>query len=267
MSSHGLLSLLASGIIATAGVAQTATLQPPTSHAFPQTSFLQAAAPQPSAVQLTLPDGPPESAVPDIIRYLNNPELLKLCTAQVAQFNKRAADIIFIGDSITQRWLGPGKELWDANFAPRNALDFGIPGDRTQDVLWRLDNYPIGRLRPKVAVVLVGTNNTHNTAPEIAEGVKAVLAQTQLIFPGIKIILVSIMPNLRANSLMMDTNSILRTYADDQNIYYLDLVPLMPPMGGSWKGLGPDDLHPDAAGYRLWTDAMLPLLNKLLPPI
>jgi beta-glucosidase len=186
---------------------------------------------------------------------------------QVAQFNNRDADIIFIGDSITQGWLGAGKDVWAANFASRNALDFGIGGDQTQHVLWRMDNYPIQRLHPKVAVVLIGTNNQRNSAPEIAAGVKAVLVKTQTMYSGIKIILVSIMPNRRNNDLMMAADAILRTFADDNTIYYLDLVPLMTPVGDNWKGLGPDHLHPDAAGYQLWTDAMLPLLNKLLPPV
>lgn len=221
----------------------------------------------PAPVLPKLPDpNPPQPTVPDLIRYLNNPDLLKFCTAQVASFNGRDADILFVGDSITQGWLGRGKEVWEANFAARNALDFGISGDQTQHVLWRLDNYPIQRLHPKVGVVLIGTNNTHNTAPEIAAGVKAVLTKLQTMYPGIRIILVSIMPNRRANDLMMAADAILKTYADDKTIYYLDLVPLMTFDGDNWKGLGPDHLHPDAGGYQLWTDAMLPLLNKLLPP-
>lgn len=248
---------------------------------FAGSAFSQTAAPMPvpstpAAVQTGpvapapalphLPEPAPQPTVPDLTRYLNNPALLNFCTAQVAQFNDRDADIIFIGDSITQGWLGKGKDVWEANFATRNALDFGIGGDQTQHVLWRMDNYPIQRLHPKVAVVLIGTNNWHNTASEIASGVKAVLTKTQTMYPGIKIILVSIMPNRRANDLMMAADGILRTFADDKTVYYLDLVPLMTPVGDNWKGLGPDHLHPDASGYQLWTDAMLPLLNKLLPP-
>lgn len=213
-----------------------------------------------------LPEPPPQPTVPDHTRYLNNPDLLKFCTAQVAAFNGRDADILFVGDSITENWRKDGKDVWDANFANRNALDFGISGDQTQHVLWRLDNYPVQRLHPKVAVVLIGTNNTHNTAPEIAAGVKAVLTKLQTMYPGIRIILVSIMPNARANELMTAADAILKTFADDRTIYYLDLVPLMTPVGDNWKGLRSDHLHPDASGYQLWTDAMLPLLNKLLPP-
>jgi lysophospholipase L1-like esterase len=221
----------------------------------------QAAAP--AAPKLTEPS--PVPTVPNVMRYLNNPDLLKFCTTQVASFNGRDPDMIFIGDSITQGWLGKGKDVWDANFAPRNALDFGIGGDQTQHVLWRMENYPIQGMHPKVAVVLIGTNNTHNTAPEIAAGVKAVLTKTQTMFPGIKIILVSIMPNQRANDLMMAANEILKTYADEKTIYYLDLLPMMTPVGDNWRGLGADHLHPDGPGYQLWADALLPLVNKLLP--
>ena len=206
------------------------------------------------------------STFPDVVHYLNTPSLLAFCTAQVAEFNDHDADIIFVGDSITQNWRAAGKEVWDKEFAPRNALDFGVSSDQTQNVLWRLDNYPIGRLHPKVAVVLIGTNNTHNTPGQIAAGVQAVIDRLQMLFPGVKIILNSIMPNARANDLMMKANIYLQTYADDKTIFYLDLVPLMTPVGDNYKGLGPDRLHPDAAGYRLWADAILPLLNKLLPP-
>ncbi len=213
-----------------------------------------------------IPEPLPQPTVADGTRYLNNPELLKFCNKQFTQLDGRDADMIFIGDSITQGWVGRGQALWDANFAPHHALNFGISGDQTQNVLWRLENYPLQRLHPKVAVILIGTNNIHNTAPEIADGVKAVMTKTQTLFPGIRIILVSIMPNLRANALMMAANNILRTFADDQTVYYLDLVPLMPPEGDNWKGLGPDHLHLLEPGYQIWTNALVPVLNKLLPP-
>ena len=237
--------------------------QPAQAHTVPPASV---AVPPPMPPGPKLPEPPPVTTVPDLTRYLNNPVMLLFCTTQVAEFNDRDPDMIFIGDSITRNWLGPGKAVWDANFAPRNALDFGIGGDQTQHVLWRMNNYPIGRLHPKVAVVLIGTNNWHNSPEEIAAGVKAILDKTQAMFPGIKIILNSIMPNRRANDLMMAANAIIRTYADNQSIFYLDLVSLMPPVGDKWKGLGPDHLHPDASGYQVWTDALLPLVNKFLPP-
>jgi hypothetical protein len=143
---------------------------------------------------------------------------------------------------ITQGWTRAGKDVWDINFVPRNRLDFGIGGDQTQHVLWRMDNYPITRLHPEVAVVLIGTNNTQNTPEEIAAGVKAILDKTQAMYPGIKIILNSIMPNRRADSLMMSANTILRQYADGKNIFYLDLVPL-PFRAEGCKDHGKDDVE------------------------
>jgi lysophospholipase L1-like esterase len=222
------------------------------------------------------PATPPElvsTTTPDNARYLDKPSLLTECNAQLAAIRGKPCDIIFIGDSITAGWLGAGKAVWDKDYEPRHALDFGIGGDKTQNVLWRLNNMDVQELKPKVAVILIGTNNTANTPHEIANGVQAVLANTQSVFPGVKIILVSIMPNKRANDKMMQADSIIRGYADGSDIYYLDLVPLMPPVtttapdgtiDTNWKGLGKDHLHPVAAGYQIWADAMEPLLSKLL---
>jgi lysophospholipase L1-like esterase len=194
-------------------------------------------------------------------------------TLCLAAFNDKPCDIIFIGSSTTAGWLGTGKAVWDQTYAPRHALNFGVEGDKTQNVLWRLNNMDIQNLKPKVAVIQIGANNIANSSHEIADGVKAVLANTQAAFPGVKIILVSLMPNERGNSTLMQANSIIRNYADSSTIYYLDLVPLMPPVttttpdgktDTNWKGMSKDHVHPDASGYQIWADAMEPLLSKLL---
>ena len=248
------------------GLAATAQTSPPATVAAPPPATPVESAPA------KLPE-PLSTTTPDNTRYLNNPKLLAGCEAQLSAINGKPCDIIFIGDSITSRWLGAGKAIWDKMYATRHALDFGISGDKTQNVLWRLNNMDIQNLKPRVAVILIGTNNTANNPHEIADGVKAVVANTQADFPGVKIILVSIMPNERANDKMMQVNSIIKSYADNSTIYWLDLVPLMPPVtttapdgttDTNWKGLGTDHLHPDATGYQIWADAMEPLLNKLL---
>ena len=235
-----------------------------------------AAPPTPTTPTATAPAKLPEpksATTPDNTRYLNNPKMLAGCTAQVAAIKGKPCDIIFIGDSITAGWLGAGKAVWTKSYGTRNALDFGIGGDKTQNVLWRLDNMDVKDLKPKAAVILIGTNNTGNTPQEIADGVKAVITKTEATFAGVKIILVSIMPNKRANDKMMATDSIIKSYADGSTVYYLDLVPLMPPVtttapdgktDTNWKGLSRDHLHPDASGYQIWADAMEPLVTKLL---
>ncbi len=200
---------------------------------------------------------------------------LDLCKAQVAAIKGKRCDLIFVGDSITEGWLTKGKEIWNQRYVPRHALDFGVSGDQTQHVLWRLDNMGVADLKPKVAVIMIGTNNTGNTPQEIADGVKAVIQKVQGMYPGIKVILVSITPNRRANEKMMAVNAIIRGFDDQRTIFYLDLVPLMPPVvtqtpdgkeDTNWKGMSKDHLHPDAEGYQIWADAMEPLLAKLLPP-
>ena len=204
---------------------------------------------------------------------MSNPELLARCQARLAAFNDKPCDILFIGDSITEGWLSTGKDIWDKDYATRNALNFGLSGDKTQNVLWRLNNMEIQALKPKVAVILIGTNNTANSVHEIADGVQAVIANTQEAFPGIKIILVSIMPCEREHDKMQQANSLIKNLADDTTTFYLDLVPLMPevtttsPDGQidtNWKGLGKDHLHPTAEGYQIWADALDPLLTKVL---
>ncbi len=190
----------------------------------------------------------------------------------VARMKGQPVDIIFIGDSITQNfparptptWASVGKAVWDKYYGGRQVLNFGVGADTTQNVLWRLENMDIKEFRPKVAVVLIGTNNNTNTPAEIALGVQAVLAKTQQTFPGVKIILVSILPNARATQKMADANVLIRPFADNRSIYYFDLAALMTPAGNSWKGLGSDRLHLTLDGYELWASSMEPLLDQLL---
>lgn len=229
-----------------------------------------ASAPQTSSARPTAE----ESVMPAMnVRYTGKPGPWNALQARMAAIKGQPCDLIFIGDSITDRWLGPGKAVWDKAYAPRHALNFGVFADTTQNVLWRFDHVDLTGLHPKVAVVLIGTNNTKDTPPQIADGVKAVIHRAQAAFPGVKTILVSIMPNQRAQDKMMAANALIKNFADNQTVYWLDLTPLMPPVtttkpdgttDTNWKGLGTDHLHPDAPGYQLWADAMEPLLSQLL---
>lgn len=208
---------------------------------------------------------PPATTVPSDSNYLHrHPADNQACEQRVAAMIGRRCDVIFIGDSITQSWASVGKKVWEKYYAGRYALNFGVSGDRTEDVLWRLEHMAVSSFRPKVAVLLIGTNNLQNTPGNIALGTQAVIAKTQQTFPGVKIILVSILPNARATAKMAAVNTITRSYANDRNVFYLDLAADLTPAGDSWKGLGPDRLHPNAEGYELWAAALEPLLLKLL---
>ena len=136
----------------------------------------------------------------------------------------KPVDIVFIGNSITQNWVempaGGGMKSAGRSgpngTADRNALDFGVGADKTQNVLWRLDTMDIKSFRPKVAVVLIGTNNTEDTPADIAAGVRAVVTKTKQTFPGVHVILMSILPNARATAKMADANVLIAPLADNQ---------------------------------------------------
>ncbi len=234
---------------------------------------------------ITEPDGRKYLSTVSQNGKITGAEKLAKCAARVAQFKDKPCDLIFIGDSITELWLDQkrgGLPIWTQKYEPLHALNFGIGGDTVQNVLWRFENMDIKSLRPKVAVVMIGTNNKTHTTQEIADGVKAVISKTQATFPGVKIILVSIIPSNRVsggseslafNDKMMAADAIIKAYADDKSVFWIDLVPMMPAVTTptadgkqdlNFKGLSSDKIHPDGTGYQIWADAMDPLLTKLL---
>jgi lysophospholipase L1-like esterase len=176
----------------------------------------------------------------------------------------RQADIVFIGDSITEQWRwGAGAPVWRARFEHR-AFDFGLGADRTQHVLWRLQQFDLSFLKPKAAVIMIGTNNLQDEPEDIASGVQAVIAATQKKFPGVKVVLMSILPNARATAKMAMTNRLLAPLADGKGIFYVDLASRFTPEGDNWKGLSADKLHLTAQGYTMWADALDTILPTLL---
>jgi len=182
------------------------------------------------------------------------------------------ADIIFIGDSITQGWEGSGKEVWARYYAPRHALNLGIGSDHTQHVLWRLDHGHLTGLKPKAAVVLIGVNNIpteSNTPHMILEGVTAVVQKLRTRLPETKVLLLGIFP-FRENfdpqrGKALQINQALRKLDDGRWVHFLDFGYLfIQPDGTISKDMMPDFVHLTPTGYRLWAEAMEPKLAELL---
>lgn len=172
-------------------------------------------------------------------------------------------DLIFIGDSITEQWRwGVGNPVWKKHFEHR-AFDFGLGSDGTHHTLWRLENVDLSFMAPKAAVIMIGTNNFNDTPEDIAAGVKAVVAATQKKFPGIKVILMSILPNARATGKMKAANTLISPLADQKTVFYIDLASKFTPEGDNWKGLSRDKLHLSPEGYEVWATEV----NALLPTI
>lgn len=181
-------------------------------------------------------------------------------------------DIEFIGDSITQGWEGGGKSVWQEFYGKRKVINFGVSGDRTQHVLWRFEQGQLDGIKAKVAVVMIGTNNSNkddNTEAEILAGVTAIVQQIRERQPDTKILLLGIFPRGKTFSpqrgKILQVNEALARLDDGKNIFYLDFgSQLIENDGSISKSIMPDALHPNAAGYKIWANATEPKLKQLL---
>ncbi len=190
--------------------------------------------------------------------------------AVLDRVKKGGVDLIFIGDSITHLWEGPGKKVWERYYGGRKAVNMGFAGDRTQHALWRLDHGEIEGISPKVAVVLIGTNNTDDpTAERMADGIIAVCGRLRRKLPETKILLLAIFPRWEkpgpARARNTRASAIASRIADGKTIHHLDIgSEFLEPDGTLPKEIMPDFIHPSAEGYRLWAEAMEPKLAELL---
>ncbi len=218
-----------------------------------------------------------DAAAPTAPVLATTPELHAKTEARIEQFNKiskeGAAELVFLGDSITQGWEGRGKEVWAKYYSQRKAANFGISGDRTEHVLWRMDHGNFDGLKPKLVVLMIGTNNTghRKDKPEdTAAGVKSIITKLQAKCPGVKVLLMGIFPRGQkledaGRQLNMKINDLLKPMADGKTVHYLDIgAKFLEPDGTMTKEMMPDFLHPGPKGYQIWADAIDETLSKLL---
>jgi len=169
-------------------------------------------------------------------------------------------DLIFIGDSITHGWEKAGKEIWERYYGHRKAVNLGISGDRTQHVLWRLENGNIARISPRVAVIMIGTNNsngTDNSAEEIADGIIAVVKLLRSKLPQTKVLVLAIFPRGETPNLQRDKNAkasqIVMDRTDRKMVCYMDIGEhFLQAEGTLTKEIMPDFLHLTPMGYHIW---------------
>ena len=172
-------------------------------------------------------------------------------------------DLLFIGDSITQGWEGAGKAVWSEKYGKRNAVNLGLGGDRTQHVLWRLDNGNIEGIKPKLAVIMIGTNNSgSNTSEQIADGITAIVKKLRDKLPETKILLLGIFPRgaddeNKNRQVNMKANEIAAKLADGKMVEYLDISSkFLDDKRVLSKEVMPDLLHLTPAAYQTWADSI-----------
>ena len=194
-----------------------------------------------------------------------------------AQENPGDYDIEFIGDSITQGWEGPGSNVWHEFYGNRKCINMGVGGDQTQHVLWRFEQGQLDGIKAKVAVVMIGTNNSNKnrdgteaySEADILQGVQAIVQQIRTRQPDTKIILLGIFPRGQTFSTqrgkILQVNEALARLDDGKNIFYIDFgSQLIENDGSISKSMMKDYLHPGEAGYKIRAGATEPKLKELL---
>ncbi|UXH80713.1 GDSL-type esterase/lipase family protein [Roseateles amylovorans] len=182
-------------------------------------------------------------------------------------------EVVFIGDSITHGWEDAGKAVWAEHFAKYQALDLGFGGDHTENVLWRLQHGEIDGIAPKVAVMMIGTNNTGDRQEDprtTAAGIRRLIDEIRMRQPATKILLLAIFPrdpkpDSRLRAINHQINQLIRGFADQQVVHFLDInAALMNADGTLSADVMPDWLHLSERGYRQWAEALHPTLTRLL---
>lgn len=197
----------------------------------------------------------------------------------VARVKQGNVGLLMVGDSITHIWGGdPGdghgraEDLWEKYLRPRNAVNLGFGWDRTQHVLWRFANGEIDGIQPKVAVVMIGTNNVGvDSDDDIALGIKTIVEQLRHKDPDIKILLLGIfprdhLPNTENRKHIAAINGKIAELGSEPGVTFLDIgAKFLEPDGTISADTMPDFLHPSHKGYEIWMDAMEPALQRLYP--
>jgi lysophospholipase L1-like esterase len=223
----------------------------------------------PGLISVRVP--PPNSAtIPSLAPFFQSKHQANLEVAKQGD-----GEALFMGDSITDFWrntdgLMAGKPVLDKYFGILKVANFGIAGDTTQGVLYRLKHGEGQGFSPKAVMLMIGTNNTgRNTAAEIAEGIGAVVLELQKDFPRAKILLLGIFPRSTPNDPVRGTiaeiNNIISRLNDGDRVRYLDIgAKFLDANGNIPREVMSDALHPTTRGYEIWAEAVKEPLETLV---
>jgi lysophospholipase L1-like esterase len=193
---------------------------------------------------------------------------------------KGGIDVYVLGDSITRRWgaLDYPDLLahWRKTFHGWNAANFGWGGDRTENILWRLENGELDGVLPKVVVLLAGTNNVGKEpaddakVEDVTRGLRAIVDLCRRKAPAATIVLTAIFPRSDSRAGMPGIariNANLAAMADGKAVRFLDVNDRLADASGTlFEGMMPDGLHPGPKGYEVWAEGLRPILTELLGP-
>jgi beta-glucosidase len=232
--------------------------------------------------------GTPNAACPDYKTVSVTPDMLneswsvdwwlprhleKLEEIKSLQAHHQDSELVFIGDSITHNWEKDGINVWNREYKKYHALDLGFGGDRTENILWRLQHGEVDGIHPKVAVLMFGTNNTGERGEDprtTAAGIKRNIDELRRRLPETKILLLAIFPrdekpDSQLRKLNEQINAIISGFSDNKKIFFLNInQAFLADDGTLSKDIMPDLLHPNEKGYEIWARAMEPELQRLM---
>lgn len=187
---------------------------------------------------------------------------------------KGPIELVFIGDSITDGWRrDPQKQLFDERWGKYNPYNIGVGGDQTQHVLWRIKQGQLDDISPKVAVLMIGTNNLGNnrmTPEQTIGGVRCVVDAIQKKLPETKLLLLGVFPRGAAaddpyRAQIKAVNDAIARLDDGAKVKYLDIgEKFLDENGALPKEIMPDALHPNEKGYRIWADAIDATVQEMM---
>jgi lysophospholipase L1-like esterase len=205
--------------------------------------------------------------------YINPPYWLEYHQRYVTRAQQGGISAIFLGDSITEDWQKV-PELWQERYGSRGAVTFGMSGDRTQQLLWRVENGTLDGSDAKLVVLMVGINNLLNSDTRAdryhAEGVALVVRAIQQKLPGAKVLLLGVLPAYESpdhpqRTRIRNLNQRIAPLDNGSTVRFLDMGPaFLNPDGTLPTELVPDGVHPSPEGYRRWADTMQPLFDELM---
>jgi lysophospholipase L1-like esterase len=198
-----------------------------------------------------------------------NPRCLALHDSFLDRAWQAPVGLVFIGDSITERWRN-APEIWKAHYWQYAPANFGVAGDRTENVLWRIANGELDHIDPKVVVLLIGTNNINDTVDHIVGADTKIAGLIHTDLPKTKLLLLGLFPRAQdpadpKRDKIKQINAALAKLDDGHATRFLDIGSLLLDHDGVLQPeIMKDYLHLTPKGYQIWADAMQPLLDEMM---
>jgi beta-glucosidase len=183
---------------------------------------------------------------------------------------KGSVELLFLGDSITASFRG--SDIWKERFLPRKALNAGVPSDRTENVLWRLQQPEMKNLDPKAVILQIGMNNLGQlqSVNEVAIGIAAIVNTLRDTYPQSNILLMGIFPysedgkqvNLRD---IVDLNARISQLGDGKRVDFFDITGrFLDSMGNPNVKMCSTTSNLTANGLNAWAEAIEPRVARAL---